>query len=68
MQPRFSDRLSDIHRKASGRRGGIDELDGVISLVVSPNNKDLYAAGVRDSAVAVFSVARPEISGSEDHE
>jgi len=48
--------------------GGVDGLDGAISLVVSPDNKYLYSVGVRDNAVAVFSVASPTPSGAEDHE
>jgi 6-phosphogluconolactonase (cycloisomerase 2 family) len=48
--------------------GGVDGLDGVISLVISPDSKYLYAVGVRDNAVAVFSVASSVIPGAEDDE
>jgi DNA-binding beta-propeller fold protein YncE len=35
--------------------GGVDGLDGADSVTVSPDGKNLYAAGVTDDAVAVFS-------------
>jgi 6-phosphogluconolactonase (cycloisomerase 2 family) len=34
---------------------GVDGLEGVVSLAVSPDGKQVYAAGSRDNAVAVFS-------------
>ena len=37
--------------------GGVDGLDGAMSVTVSPEGKHLYAAGYFDNAVAVFSVA-----------
>jgi hypothetical protein len=55
----------EVHRDGEA---GVDGLDGTISLAVSPDSKYLYSVGVRDNAVAVFSVAIPEISGAEDHE
>ena len=39
--------------------GGVDGLDGAVSLRVSPDGKHLYAAGTEDNALAVFSVASP---------
>ena len=35
--------------------GGVDGLDGAVSVTVSPDGSHLYAAGIVDSAVAVFS-------------
>ena len=35
--------------------GGVDGLGGATSVTVSPDGKRLYAAGLRDDAVAVFS-------------
>jgi DNA-binding beta-propeller fold protein YncE len=35
--------------------GIIDGLDGAISVTVSPDGKNIYAAGFNDNAVAVFS-------------
>lgn len=35
--------------------GGVNGLDGVRSLAISPDGKHLYAAGYEDDAVAVFS-------------
>ena len=35
--------------------GGVDGLDGAYSVTVSPDGKNLYAAGGSDDAVAVFS-------------
>jgi 6-phosphogluconolactonase (cycloisomerase 2 family) len=33
---------------------GVDGLEGIVSLAVSPDGKQVYAAGSRDNAVAVF--------------
>ena len=43
--------------------GGVDGLDYAISVTVSPDNNNVYAAGLGDNAVAVFGVSAgsPEI-------
>ena len=46
--------------------GGLDGLDGASSLTMSPDGRYVYAAGVRDNAVAVFSVADPDIPAPAD--
>ncbi len=54
----FSRDLNDGSLTFEGRvrdgGGGVDGLDGVASLAVSPEGAQLYAAGINDDAVAVF--------------
>ncbi len=54
----FSRDLNDGSLTYEGRvrdgGGGVDGLDGVASLAVSPEGAQLYAAGINDDAVAVF--------------
>ncbi|KKM04276.1 hypothetical protein LCGC14_1765860, partial [marine sediment metagenome] len=46
--------LSFVQTLRDGQ-GGVDGLDGVRSVTVSPDGKHVYAAGYSDDAVAVFS-------------
>jgi 6-phosphogluconolactonase (cycloisomerase 2 family) len=57
--------LTFIEKRQDGV-GGLDGLDGAASLTVSPDGKHVYATGVRDNAVAVFSVADPDIPAPAD--
>ena len=42
--------------------GGVDGLDGAISVTVSPNDKNVYVVGLNDDAVAVFN--RESVTGA----
>ena len=53
--------LTFVEVQRDGARG-VDGLDGVISVTVSPDRKHLYAAGATDNAVAVFSLPRADLS------
>ena len=41
--------------------GGVDGLNGARSVTVSPDGSHLYAAGLLDHAVAVFSTEYPDL-------
>ena len=57
--------LTFVEKQQDSDRG-VDGLDGAISTTVSPDGMHLYAAGVRDNAVAVFGVANLAVVASAD--